>query len=152
MATVPFAFGGTLAQFRTSLGDIDVELYDLDKPATVRNFLRYVQGGLYTNMFCHRYVPGFVMQGGGYFVSTGTNGSPQFAEVTKLPALTNEFNVGRRFSNLFGTIAMAKAANDPNSATSEWFFNLADNSTNLDNQNEGFTVFGHVVDGTNVLN
>jgi len=143
---------GTLAQFRTRFGDIDVELYDQDKPATVQNFVRYVRAGRYTNMFCHRYLPGFVMQGGGYFITTGTNGSPQFTEVPKFPAVTNEFNVGSRFSNIFGTIAMAKAANDPNSATAEWFFNLGDNSANLDVQNGGFTVFGRVLGGTTVLN
>jgi cyclophilin family peptidyl-prolyl cis-trans isomerase len=143
---------GALAQFRTIFGDIEVELYDQDKPATVQNFIRYVQSGLYTNMFCHRYAPGFVMQGGGYFLTTDTNGSPQIAPITKFPAVRNEFNLGRRFSNVFGTIAMAKMSGDPNSASSEWFFNLADNSTNLDNQNGGFTVFGHLVAGTNILN
>src|SRR5438046_2421071 len=59
------ACAGTLAQFRTVFGDMEVELYGQDKPATVGNFIRYVRGGLYTNMFCHRYVPGFVIQGGG---------------------------------------------------------------------------------------
>ena len=149
----PSARSGTLAQFRTSLGEIDVELYDEDKPVTVQNFIRYVQGGFYTNMFLHRCIPGFVAQGGGFRTddpsSTALFGA--FSSVGSFGPITNEFNVGRRFSNTYGTIAMAKTAGDPNSATSQWFFNLADNSANLDNQNGGFTVFGHIVGGTNVL-
>src|SRR5262249_32435586 len=66
--------------------------------------------------------------------------------------LTNEFNVGRRLTNSFGTIAMAKVDGDPNSATSQWFFNLGNNGPNLDFANGGFTVFGRVVRGTNLLN
>ena len=57
------ARSGTLAQFRTPLGNIDVELYDEDKPVTVSNFIRYAQGGFYTNVFLHRCLPGFVAQG-----------------------------------------------------------------------------------------
>src|SRR5206468_12032345 len=67
-------------------------------------------------------------------------------------SITNEFNIGPRLSNTYGTIAMAKMGGDPNSASSQWFFNLGDNSANLDNQNGGFTVFGRLVRGTNVLN
>ena len=145
---------GTLAQFRTVFGDIEVELYDQDKPVTVQNFLHYVRSGAYQNMFLHRCVPGFVIQGGGFSVSdrAGTNDATLFSSVTNYGTITNEFNVGTPQSNVFGTIAMAKLGGDPNSASSQWFFNLADNSTNLDNQNGGFTVFGRVVRGTNVLN
>ncbi len=143
------------------LGTVDVELFDQDKPESVRNFLLYVRSGAYSNTFLHRCVPGFVVQGGGFAVTnlaaTGilTN---HFLEVPDFGRLTNEFGVGPRLTNSYGTIAMAKLGNDPNSATSEWFFNLNDNGANLDNQNGGFTVFGRVlpgtnsVDGTNVLN
>jgi cyclophilin family peptidyl-prolyl cis-trans isomerase len=145
--------GGTLVQFRTTVGNIDVELYDQDKPATVQNFLRYVKGGYYTNNFFHRAIPHFVVQGGGMSQENvlDTNYVAGYNPVPTFPAITNEFLVGRRLSNTYGTIAMARST-EVNSATSQFFFNLADNSANLDNQNGGFTVFGHVVRGTNVLN
>jgi len=149
---------GTLAQFRTVLGNLDVELYDQEKPVTVQNFKRLVQSGAYQNTFFHRAVPGFVVQGGGYFTTRrfSTNDfAPPWSYLGRVPnfgAITNEFNVGPRHSNTNGTIAMAKLGGDPNSATCEWFFNLANNSTNLDNQNGGFTVFGHVVRDTGPTN
>ena len=157
---VASSVGGTLVQFRIPFqGDVEVELYDQDKPITVRNFVRYVKSGLFTNnVFFHRCLPGFVLQGGGFgtvdraarydFLTGGT--------VFRLPTfapIKNEFNVGRRLSNTYGTIAMAKTT-DPDSATSQYFFNLTNNAASLDNTNNsgGFTVFGHVVRGTNVLN
>lgn len=148
------ARGGTYVQFRTPWGDIDVELYDEDKPITVRNFLRYVQNGLYTDMFFHRCptnqftgLTDFVVQGGGYAVTNGLIGP-----VPRFPAIQNEFGVGRRFSNTYGTIAMAKVSGNTNSASSEFFFNLGNNSF-LDAGPDGyFTVFGRMVRGTNVLN
>lgn len=145
---------GTLAQFRTPLGTIDVELFDTEKPVTVKNFIRYVQSGAYTNMFFHRCIPGFVVQGGGFSALNrfDTNAFTSFFYVTNFGTITNEFDVGPKRSNTYGTIAMAKLGGDPNSASSQWFFNLADNSGNLDNQNGGFTVFGRVIGGTNVLN
>jgi cyclophilin family peptidyl-prolyl cis-trans isomerase len=142
---------GPYVQFRTPIGDIEVDLYD-DKPVTTQNFIRYVEAGLYRDMFLHRWVPRFVIQGGGYSV---TNRGRTNAQAVAIPSvfgqITNEFNVGRRASNVFATIAMAKNPTGPNTATSEFFFNLANNSTNLDTQNGGFTVFGRVVRGTNIL-
>jgi cyclophilin family peptidyl-prolyl cis-trans isomerase len=86
----------------------------------------------------HRSVYGFVLQGGGFtFDST----LQQFNHIPTDPPVVNEF--GR--SNLYGTIAMAKVGGDPDSATSEFFYNLGDNSENLDNQNGGFTVFARVL-------
>ena len=127
----------------TTLGDIEFELFDQDAPLTVQNFLNYVRDGDFDNSFIHRGVPGFIIQGGGY---TFTDGSA--LQVPEDPPVVNEF--GR--SNLRGTVAMAKLGNNPNSATSEWFINLGDNSENLDNQNGGFTVFGQVIgDGMAVV-
>jgi cyclophilin family peptidyl-prolyl cis-trans isomerase len=119
-----------------------IELYDDLTPLTVQNFLRYVQNpntaADYIGTFFHRAVKGFVLQGGGFNASTG-------AHIDTFATVHNEFSPER--SNVRGTVAMAKVGDDPNSATSEWFVNLADNSQNLDNQNGGFTVFGEVVSG-----
>ncbi len=144
---------GTLAQFRTIYGDLEVELYDQDKPVTVENFKRLVQAGAYQSTFFHRLVPGFVVQGGGFFTVTQTNTvgfTPPWSYVGAVPnfgQITNEYGVGGRFSNTNGTIAMAKLGTGPNTATCQWFFNLANNSS-LDTQNGGFTVFGKLVRDT----
>lgn len=140
-----------------AVGAMDVELFDQDRPETVRNFLLYLQSGAYSNGFFHRCVPGFIVQGGGFSVTNvvSTNLFSTYRSAPDLGKLRNEFNSGPVQSNLFGTIAMAKVGGDPDSATSQWFFNLNDNSTNLNVQNGGFTVFGRVLmstnEGTNVL-
>jgi cyclophilin family peptidyl-prolyl cis-trans isomerase len=146
--------GGTLAQFRTIVGDLEVELYDQQKPITVQNFKKLVQSGAYEGTFFHRVVPGFVAQGGGFFTTIRSEyvdfAAPwtYLGQVPHFGVISNEFNVGPRLSNTNGTIAMAKSEGNPNSATCQWFFNLANNSTNLDNQNGGFTVFGRVIRDT----
>jgi cyclophilin family peptidyl-prolyl cis-trans isomerase len=136
-----------------SLATIDVELFDSDKPVTVSNFLYYAQSGAYDHTFMQRVIPNFVLQGGEYTIANPFSPSPfEIAvRVPTGPAITNEFQVGTLRSNVFGTLAMAKVPGDPNSATSSWFFNLSDNSTNLDTQNGGFTVFGKVKTGLNAL-
>ncbi|MFN9176466.1 MAG: peptidylprolyl isomerase [Synechocystis sp.] len=119
-------------------GVINVVLFDQinqGAPLTVQNFQNYVNSNSYTNSFIHRSIPNFIVQGGGYTYNNGT--------LTTIPSnapVQNEYSAVR--SNTRGTIAMAKLGNDPNSATNQWFFNLADNSANLNNQNGGFTVFG----------
>ncbi|MEB3209922.1 MAG: peptidylprolyl isomerase [Leptolyngbyaceae bacterium] len=143
---------GLVARFElydTSLagGVMNVVLFDQPgrgAPQTVQNFQNYVNDGDYVNSIIHRSVPGFVVQGGG-FTSTDVNSIPPIP--TDAP-VTNEFSLER--SNTRGTIAMAKLGGNPNSATSQWFFNLADNNdpndpNSLDNQNGGFTVFGEVL-------
>jgi cyclophilin family peptidyl-prolyl cis-trans isomerase len=124
------------------LGIIDIELYDDEAPKTVANFLRYAALGLYNNVFVHVGLPNFVIQSGGY---TFDIFGPKHID-TYLP-VPNEFSPSR--SNARGTIAMAKLNNAPDSATSEWFINLADNGGapyELDSANGGYTVFGHVLD------
>lgn len=138
----------------TFFGNIDVELFDSDKPVTVTNFLSYVQRGAYDRSFINRCIPGFVLQGGEYTVPNPYSSAllEIVQRIPTTPDITNEFYVGTLRSNVFGTLAMAKVDGNPNSANSAWFFNLGNNATNLDVQNGGFTVFGRVKSGLNVLN
>lgn len=118
----------------TSKGNIDILLYS-DTPLTVANFLGYVNRGDYDDVLFHRSPQSFVLQGGGF----RTYASPNvFERIPTQVAVQNEPGI----SNLTGTVAMAKLGGNPNSATSEFFFNLQDNAGNLDFQNGGFTVFG----------
>ena len=126
----------TTVQFQTVMGDFEVNLFDKATPETVKNFLAYVNAEAYTESIVHRSVPGFIVQGGGFTYS----GKLPLNAVEQLKTVVNE----PVFSNRRGTIAMAKIGGNPNSATSQWFFNLTDNSAKLDNQNGGFTVFGQV--------
>jgi len=135
MLAIPVAMADTVV-IETPLGDIELELLTEDAPNTVANFLRYIENGSYTKSFMHRSVPGFILQGGG-FTFDGVNSNFIFT----FDPIENEFKI----PNTRGTVAMAKIGNSPDSATSQWFINLADNSENLDNQNGGFTVFARVV-------
>ena len=119
----------------TTLGNFDLILYPLATPATVANFLNYANAGSYDGSFFHRSPDNFVVQGGGY-----RNSGSTFTEISKFAAIANEPGI----SNTVGTVAMAKTAGNPNSATSEFFVSVADNRTILDGQNGGFTVFGRV--------
>jgi|GEM_PF-2354009 len=132
---------GTAARISVRIGTvtkaIDLALFDQEKPITVSNFLAYVNAGRTAANFIHRSVPGFVIQGGGFAwnASGGVDAVPTFPKILNEPGI----------SNLRGTVAMAKLGDDPDSATSQWFINLADNSANLDFQNGGFTVFARVL-------
>ena len=126
----------------TSLGDIEIDLHPDVAPGHVQNFLNYVSDGDYNNSFIHRSVSGFIIQGGGFSFNESL-----FNYVPTDPPIENEFGL----SNVRGTVAMAKLGTDPDSATSQWFINLADNSANLDQQNGGFTVFATVVEGMDVV-
>lgn len=133
---LPHKSEATVVEFQTVLGNFEVNLYDNATPTTVANFLDYVNNGAYTSSIVHRSVPGFIVQGGGFRLDLAWPASA----IPANGAITNE----PEFSNLRGTIAMAKTS-QPDSATNQWFFNLADNSANLDIQNEGFTAFGEIV-------
>jgi cyclophilin family peptidyl-prolyl cis-trans isomerase len=140
---LPAVAHATTVRLTTSVGAVDIVLYDGAAPRTVANFLNYVNSGAYRKSVVHRSVPGFVIQGGGFVWDDAKN---NVLAVPAFPPLVNEFSAGR--PNRRGTIAMAKLGGDPNSATSQWFINLADNRANLDNQNGGFTVFGEVSAGS----
>ena len=136
---LPSVGHATTVSLATPQGNIDINLYDSAAPATVANFLNYVNSGKYNNSFIHRSVPGFVIQGGGY-VWNDANGN--MSSIATNAPIANEFSPTR--SNRRGTIAMAKFSGEPNSATSQWFINLADNGATLDTSSGGFTVFGEV--------
>ena len=129
----------------TSMGEIIVELDRAHAPATVASFLRYVTEGHFDDTIFYRVVPRFVIQAG----SVGSNGNGRpVHEPSPLEA-----NNG--LSNTRGAITMARD-NDPNSATAEFFINLVDNrgldhaADDMENKT-GYTVFGHVVNGMNVV-
>ena len=135
----------TTVRVITSLGDFSIELFDDVTPVTVANFLNYVNSGRFNGTLIHRSVSNFIIQGGSFSFDAS---SRKIVSVATDAAIQNEFNV----PNTRGTVAMAKLGGDPNSATSGWFVNLADNRENLDSQNGGFTVFGRVIgDGMTVV-
>lgn len=134
----------TVVEVQTVLGNFEVNLFDSTTPKTVENFLGYVNSGAYFNNVVHRAVPGFVVQAGGFKYA---NEFP-LESVTAGPAVENE----PKLSNVRGTISMAKLGGQADSATSQWFINLADNSANLDRQNGGFSAFGQVLgDGMKIV-
>lgn len=131
-----------MVKFETSLGDFVVELFADEAPVTVRNFLQYVDDGHFDGTVFHRVIPGFVIQGGGM-------NADMEQKKTRKP-IENEASNGLK--NLRGTLSMART-NDINSATSQFFVNLADNAF-LDHQgprNYGYAVFGKVVEGMDVV-
>lgn len=134
-----------IVTLQTNFGPLSIQLDPDAAPLTVENFLQYVTDGDYNNVIFHRLASGFVLQGGGFSTTSEIfTSTAQFTDIPSDPPVQNEFNR----SNLRGTIAMAKVGGNPNSATNEFFFNLGDNSGNLDNQNGGFTVFGELLDLT----
>lgn len=122
----------------TSSGEIVIELYDQYAPITVANFLAYVNSNFYSNTLVHRVEYNFVVQGGGYAPGSIYK-NPTFAPI----ALEDNTIL----SNQRGTISMARTS-DPNSATSQWFFNTQDN-TALDGTStkRGYAIFGKIISG-----
>ena len=128
----------------TTAGPITVELDRAKAPISVDNFLKYADKGFYDGLTFHRVIKGFMVQTGGM---TETNGKLQEKKEGAFPPIKNES--GNGLSNARGTLAMARTSN-PNSATSQFFINHADNA-NLDNYGGGYAVFGKVIDGMNVV-
>jgi len=128
----------------TSLGPITIELDRAKAPITVDNFLKYVDAGFFDGLIFHRVIPGFVIQGGGLDERMVEKREGQNAPIK------NEARNG--LSNRRGTICMART-NDPDSATSQFFINLSDNSQSLDPnaRSAGYAVFGKVIAGMDVV-
>lgn len=135
-----------IVSLNTTFGSLLFELFEDETPGTVENFLNYVNDGDYVNTFFHRSVPGFVIQGGGFETTSNT-----FTDVSQFSAIPTDGQIQNEpgISNVRGTIAMAKLGGQPDSATSQFFVNLDDNSTILDPvERDAFTVFGQVLDMT----
>jgi len=128
-------------KLETSMGEIVVELNRMRAPASVNNFLRYVLEGEYNGTIFHRVMSGFVVQGGGY--------TKDIEEKTMHASVCNES--GNGLKNVTGTIAMARYA-DPHTATRQFYFNMNDNaSLDPNSRSWGYTVFGEVITGMEVL-
>ena len=132
----------------TSAGKITIELYPNAAPKTVENFLAYVKAGHYSGTQFHRVIKGFMIQGGGY-------NADFWEKPTRAPVpIESEQSVKAGLSNVPGMVAMARTG-DPNSATAQFFINVADNKRldfrSADAQGYGYTVFGKVVSGMDVV-
>lgn len=130
----------------TSYGKIVLELFSDKAPATVNNFLAYVQAGHYNNTIIHRVAKDFIIQGGAYNASLSKK--PQRNAIAR--------EVSAALKNRRGTLAAARKLSETNSATSEFFINLVDNpqldfQSNTSSLNQGFAVFGQIIDGIEVI-
>jgi peptidyl-prolyl cis-trans isomerase A (cyclophilin A) len=132
---------GTQVKLETNYGNIVIQLYEQEAPITVANFKKYVNEGFYDGTTFHRIIPGFMVQGGGF---TTDGQQKQTHEAIKLESKNG-------LKNDKGTIAMART-NVPDSATSQFFINVADNNfLNYGVRDEGYAVFGKVVHGMDVI-
>ncbi|PLW69748.1 peptidylprolyl isomerase [Pseudohalioglobus lutimaris] len=130
-----------LVTLKTSDGSITLRLFRDKAPATVDNFLAYVDAGFYNGTIFHRVIPDFMVQGGGFL--------PDMSEKETREPVASESN--NRLHNTRGTVAMART-NDPDSATSQFFINVR-NNLRLDWSpgQPGYTVFGEVIEGMSVV-
>lgn len=132
-----------IVTFKTSKGDISIEVFEDKVPITAANFLGYVKSGFYDGTIFHRVIPGFVIQGGGFVpgMEQKKTRAPIVNEASKAPP------------NARGTLSMARTS-VPDSATSQFFINLVDNKS-LDYRSPGagagYCVFGRVVDGLDIV-
>ena len=141
---VSFAADTVKVKMITNQGDIVLELYPDKAPLTVKNFVNYVDMNFYKKTIFHRVIEGFMIQGGGF-----TNAQDR---KKTLSPIKNEADNGLK--NDRGTIAMART-NDPNSATAQFFINLKNNDflnhTRKTINGWGYTVFGKVIEGMDVV-
>lgn len=127
-------------KMETNLGTMIIELDRSRAPVTVDNFLSYVEAKRYDNTIFHRLEPEFVLQGGGY--------TDEMESIKEFDQIINES--GNGLKNDQGTIAMARQIS-PHTATSQFFFNLVDNDSLNPGRNWGYTVFGYIFEGEEVL-
>lgn len=130
----------------TDSGNVVIELYDDKAPLTVRNFMSYVEAGHYDNTVFHRVIGNLLVQGGAYTADYRLKPDRGF--------IRSESNNGLR--NLRGTVTAARRANEPDSAGSQFFINVVDNPqfdfvSAADARSRGYTVFGRVVEGMDVI-
>jgi peptidyl-prolyl cis-trans isomerase B (cyclophilin B) len=149
MLTAPAQAAKPQVELDTTAGTITLELYPDAAPKTVENFLRYVKDGHYSGTQFHRVIKGFMIQGGGFDANF-------WQKPTRAPIpIESEQSAKSGLSNAPGTVAMARTG-DPNSATSQFFINVGDNKRldfhSPDAQGYGYTVFGKVVRGMDVVN
>ena len=130
-----------MIKIKTTSGDIEIKLYEEEAPISSENFKNYVKDGFFEGTIFHRVIPNFMVQGGG-MTENMENKS------TNAP-IKNEANNGKK--NLRGTLAMARTM-EIDSATSQFFINLVDNSF-LDHGDRdfGYAVFGEVTDGMDIV-
>lgn len=139
-ATAFAAKGDPHVLLTTSAGNIELELNSQKAPVSVRNFLDYVNSGFYNHTLFHRVTPGFMIQGGGF--------TEDMNQKQPNSPIKNEADNG--LLNTRGTIAMARTA-DKDSATSQFFINVADNAFLDHGQRDfGYAVFGKVIKGMDV--
>ena len=130
----------------TDAGNVVIELYEDKSPLTVRNFMSYVESGHYDNTVFHRVIGNLLVQGGAYNADYRLKPDRGF--------IRSESNNGLR--NLRGTVTAARRANEPDSAGSQFFINVVDNPqfdfvSAADARSHGYTVFGRVVEGMDVI-
>ena len=153
VATAALAFAATTAlaanpqvELDTTAGVIKIELFPEAAPKSVANFLDYVNSKFYDGTQFHRVIDGFMIQGGGF--------TADFTQKPTKPPVPIEAEMSSKAGNLNvpGTLAMARTS-DPNSATSQFFINVNDNkSLNFAPGNPGYTVFGKVISGMDIVN
>ena len=131
----------------TTQGEVVLALESAKAPVTTANFLTYVNSGFYSDTVFHRVVSSFVVQGGGFTYSASTN--QYIAKSTTNAPIVLEAPAATGLTNSLGTVAMARTS-VLNSATSQFFINVADNIA-LDTNGGGYAVFGRVISGTATL-
>lgn len=147
LALIMTALAASAAEYvmiKTSMGDIEVELFNDKAPATVKNFLSYADKGFYNGTIFHRVIKDFMIQGGGF--------DEKFSQKDTDKPIQNEAD--NKVGNAKGTLAMARTG-DPHSATAQFFINTKDNDflnhTAKNAQGWGYCVFGKVIKGMDVV-